>query len=169
MFLLILAGCSNNEYNSSDIEKTFATKEEALHQFLEKNPRSYVEQINTTDNDEIFIVRSGNHQYSAYGMKRVNQGYIVVKLTGTLALHNTIAGSSEFTTTEGNDYTFLVVKKGKIDELDYSSRKYSFSPLYMGDAEIALNKGHIKNNDGATLPESVIQSTEVIAEPNTSS
>ena len=164
-FLVIatLAGCSTDEFSHSATDQTFPTKEEAINQFLQENPRSDVEYIKTTDDDEIFIVRSGNHQYSVYGMKHANQGFLVVKLTATLSLHNTIAGSGEFTTTNGNDYTFLVVKKDKVDELDYDTRrKYTISPIYSGDAGIAINKGHIIENDDSTLHESVIQLTETL-------
>ncbi|MBU8907476.1 hypothetical protein [Desertibacillus haloalkaliphilus] len=135
-----------------------------------------MEYIETTDDDEIFIVRSGNHQYSVYGIEHTNEGFLVVKLTATLSLHNTIGGSGEFTTTNGNDYTFLVVKKGKIDQLDYNTRSnyaalpiYSGDaalPIYSGDAELALNKGHIIEKDGSMLPENAIQSTETIGEQN---
>lgn len=40
-----------------------------------------------------------------------------------------------------DDYTFLVVKKGKIDELDYGTRsKYATLPIYSGDVVLALKK-----------------------------
>lgn len=165
-----LAGCSKDGINNSTISKTFPTEEDARNNFLIKNPRSDVEYIKTTDNDELFIVRSGNNQYSTYGMDSSNEGFSVVKLTATISLHNTIAGNNEFTTPKGNDYTFLVVKEDKIAELNYNTkRKYKVLPIYSGDADLAINKGHIIDNDNSDLPESVIQSTKTISNTNVSS
>lgn len=129
-----------------------------------------MEYINTTDDDEIFIVRADNHRYSVYELKSTNKSFLVVKLSATLSLHNTIAGSGEVTTTNGNDYTFLVVKKGKKDELDYDTRRKStVLPIYSGDVEIALKKGHTLGNNDTSPNLNVIQTTETIAVHNPSS
>lgn len=42
-------------------------------------------------------------------------------------------------------------------------------PIYSGDADLAINKGHIIDNDNPALLESVIQSTEMISNTTVSS
>lgn len=159
-----LAACNNSDAVTD--KPTFSTKEESINRFLEENPQSDVEYIKTIDDDKVFVVRSGNHQYSVYEMKNSGDGYLVDKLTATLSLHNTIAGSAEFTTAEGNEYTFLVVKKGEVNELMESvARENKFTPIFSDTAELSLVK---EKNSDSTLLKGAIQSSETISDSTSS-
>ncbi|SIS45448.1 hypothetical protein [Salimicrobium flavidum] len=158
-----LAGCQNDE-TDINVAKTFPTEKEAIHQFLKENPNSDVERISTTNEENIFLKRSGNNQYSFHDMKSVDDGYSVVKITVTLSLHNTIAGSSEVTTTKGEDYTFQIVKKGKLEELPSAERNHSFSDLYRGDIKLSLIERHTAESSNGSFTENVIDSTDTISD-----
>ncbi|MDQ0298117.1 carbamoylphosphate synthase large subunit [Salibacterium salarium] len=45
LFIAILTGCSKDEPTNSVTDKTFPTKEEAINNFLNENPRSDVETL----------------------------------------------------------------------------------------------------------------------------
>ncbi|MRG85910.1 hypothetical protein [Salinibacillus xinjiangensis] len=161
IFLTFLVGCESQDYNAE--QDVFQTKEAAIKHFLDEFPRSDIEHVKTTDDDELFIVRSGNHQYDVYGMENEHNRYSIVKLTATLSLHNTIAGSAEFHTPMGNDYTYLVVKQNNHDKLPHDTRtKFEMSPILSGDAELSLNQGHIGVKSQSIMPTNVIKSTETI-------
>ncbi|MCP3032538.1 hypothetical protein LF817_14515 [Halobacillus sp. A1] len=159
-----LTGCSHNESSANETAESFSDKEEATRHFLQENPKSDIEYIQTTEDDDLFIERSGNHQYRVHGMKKENEEFSVVKLTASLSLHNSNAGSGEFTSSDRNEYTFLIVKKGSLDELNADTRNtYTVSPIYSGDAELSLTK-----NDDLKSPANVIQTSEMIADSNSS-
>lgn len=165
-FLLIgtLAGCNSTKSNNTGTDLvTFPTREEAVTYFIKENAGNNMEWIKTTEGDEIIIKGTGNHQYSAYGIKNETNGYSVAKHTATLSLHNTIAGGAELTTRNGNDYTFYVVKHDKLDELSYETRtRYEFLPIFSGEAALSLTKGHVLGKDNSAS-QNAIQSTESIA------
>ncbi|SDJ13337.1 hypothetical protein [Salimicrobium halophilum] len=159
----VLVSCQKGETDVIE-DETFPTEKEAIHHFLDENPRSDVERIDTTDKEEVFLVRSGNDQYSLFGMKAAKKEYSIVKLTATLSLHNTAWGAGEMTTAKGKDYTFLIGKKGKQAELDPAKKAYIFSDVYAGDGKVSLNKGHLLEEDkDSAVPESVIETTETIS------
>ena len=142
----------------------FSTKEAAINHFLAENPWSDVELIKTTEGEDLFIVRYGNHQYSLYGMVVEKERYRIEKLTAAISLHNTVAGSLEFTSPDGSDYTFIVAKQGQTDNLDYMQRtRYEYVPVFAGEAQASLNKGHLTSQDNAASAVNVIQLTATLA------
>ncbi|WP_101842670.1 hypothetical protein [Halobacillus sp. Marseille-P3879] len=81
----IVAGCSDEQTQTKDKE-SFPTEEAALTHFIEnESPRDDIERVQTSQGSELFIVRSGNHQYSVYDRANENDEHSVEKLTATLS------------------------------------------------------------------------------------
>ncbi|QAS51387.1 hypothetical protein [Halobacillus litoralis] len=161
LYLVMVAGCTSNQTSSIDKE-SFPTEKEAFTHFIQKEKATAdVEKVQTLEGDELYVVRSGNHQYGVYGMAKLDDRYSLKKLTATMSLHNTISGGFEFTSSTGKEYTMLAAKQ--LEGLDYSTTLHNeFHKIFSEDAHIAISKGHTLGQSVNERDESVIQTTETV-------
>ncbi|MCP3027757.1 hypothetical protein [Halobacillus sp. A5] len=159
--LTILAGCTNEQTQSKEKE-TFPTEKAAFTHFIQnEKPGADIERVTTTEGDEFFVVRTGNEQYSLYGKTKEDNQYSVEKLTAAMSLHNTNSGGTEFTLSNGEEYTFMVAV-----ERDGLNRtvKNEFQPILSEDAFLALSKGHTLDKANNGLSTNVIEAAETVHE-----
>ncbi|WP_027953744.1 hypothetical protein [Halobacillus kuroshimensis] len=161
LFFGLASGCSQGESVEKEEEITFATDAQAEAYFLDDHAESDVEAMLTTSGEKLWIVRSGNHTYSIFGLKERKEEYAIVRVSAQLSLHNTIGGGMEVSSPHGTDYTVLLVKKERRKDLA-GPVTVTYLPIFNGEAEAAVHNGHILDAEDAHSGESAVESSETI-------